>query len=438
MKAIKSDFVRGKKTRSKSFISSLASQRRIAMGGVSILVVLALGGMFRFHGSSNNSNNFERNMNIRGSGSDRDFSNSVMSLIRSTAGNMFSDYAVSEIEDQGVYEPAMVEKYVHDHRVELGYGPTDETVASEGCKIWNDPQESSIYNELHLYRQEVVKYWEAVKEYNWIEKKNITDIRPYLNQGICPHLEVDKQGRNLKDAFFSKSGQLSRTKSSGWVEPLLPPMRHPNFCMKKAGNILNIEYLVHDFAAMCRKLKPTSRIVLFDMGASPKFSGASNMWKIMNLFGQFGFKFDHIYAYEIRRFEPEEVYQLVPPHLQPAYHWINAGVNTEEGHALNPFTMLEKEFDEDDLVIVKLDIDTASSEVPWLISCSITQNCGSWWIIFTLNITCDKKKTTSGFEVGVALLKIHWNCFPDCVTEVFQHTFGSKTRILSSFRVTTN
>jgi hypothetical protein len=58
----------------------------------------------------------------------------------------------------------------------------------------------------------------------------------------------------------------------GYVEPLLPPLRHPDFC-KKGRNVriravYDLSYLVHDFGAMCRRLKRHSRIVLVDMGAS--------------------------------------------------------------------------------------------------------------------------------------------------------------------------
>uniref|UniRef100_A0A7S2YT41 Uncharacterized protein n=1 Tax=Entomoneis paludosa TaxID=265537 RepID=A0A7S2YT41_9STRA len=342
MKAIKSSYVRPKRSQSQLALSK--SSQRLAMGAICLLVG---GSMMGLNGVMNQAQTRTTGM--------------LRSLSRK-----LQDYTVQDIDSNpDVYTPAMVEQYLYDHRVELGYEPEDDSGTSEGCKIWNDPHESTIYDELQQYREEIVNYWEDVKKYNWIQENGITDVRPHLHQGICQNLELDPRGRNIKDAYFSKSNQLSRTNSSGWIEPLLTPMRHPNFCTRKSGNILNTEYLVHDFRAMCEKLKPTSRIVLFDMGASPKFAGASNpMWKIMNLFGQFGFKFDHIYAYEIKHFDPQEVYQLVPRHLQPAYHWINAGVSIEEGHALNPFTMLEQEYNEDDLVIVKLDIDTASLEVP--------------------------------------------------------------------------
>mmetsp|Transcript_22801 Transcript_22801/g.52481 ORF Transcript_22801/g.52481 Transcript_22801/m.52481 type:complete len:421 (+) Transcript_22801:94-1356(+) len=359
MKAIKSEFKRpSRRVRAtKSFLeryTNMTPQRLV----VASIATLALGSLVFLQSVLTNHANYS--------------ASSSGSFLRNLASKLYSEYKVTELEqDPGLYQPAPVEQYVYDHRVELGYEPKDETSASEGCKIWNDPQESTIYDELHQYRQEIPHYWEALHEYNWIEQNNITDIRKHLfgsdshHPDFCKNLELDPAGRDLKTAYFNTSQQLSKMQSTGFLEPLLTPMRHPNFCIRKQGNILNIEYLVHDFAHMCRQLKPTSRIVLLDMGASPRFAGASNpMWKILNLFQtKFGFKFDHIYSFEIKHFEPTEVYKLVPRHLHPAYHWINAGVSIEEGHALNPWTLLD-EFNEDDLVIVKLDIDTPQLEVP--------------------------------------------------------------------------
>lgn len=46
-----------------------------------------------------------------------------------------------------------------------------------------------------------------------------------------------------------------------------------------------------------------------------------------------------------------------------AYHWINVGVSPEINSRNNPRNMLKK-YNEDDLIIVKLDVDTSSVEMP--------------------------------------------------------------------------
>ena len=140
-------------------------------------------------------------------------------------------------------------------------------------------------------------------------------------------------------------------------------MRHPIFCETRRGNLLNLHYLVHDFGAMCRSLQRTSRIVLVDMGASLKFYGDSPALYLMDLFQRFGFPFDHIYAFELKPTEPTEVFQNLPPQFMAAYHWINVGVSVEPGHQLNPFTIIKNNFNQDDLIIVKLDIDTPHLEM---------------------------------------------------------------------------
>mmetsp|Transcript_19430 Transcript_19430/g.45968 ORF Transcript_19430/g.45968 Transcript_19430/m.45968 type:complete len:311 (-) Transcript_19430:43-975(-) len=201
---------------------------------------------------------------------------------------------------------------------------------------------------------------------------------------------TSSNNNNLQQTFFPQ-GQLSYMNNSyGWIEPLLPPLRHPNLCFHKRGDpenldALTLSYLVHDFVRLCHALQPTSRIVLVDLGASPRFwEFASPVWELVALFEKFGFRFDHIYAFEKKASTQdtgsagpvttlqhyarngdesvETVYRRVPRHLHHAYHWIHAAVTVEPGHALNPWTWIEQEFNEDDLVLVKLDIGPSNHE----------------------------------------------------------------------------
>jgi hypothetical protein len=82
------------------------------------------------------------------------------------------------------------------------------------------------------------------------------------------------------------------------------------------------------------------------------------------IFRKFGFIMDHIYAFEVTLKEPVEVYQKVPAEWMSSYHWINVAVNPEVGHTMNPLSSIIATFNEDDLVIVKLDVDTPSVEMP--------------------------------------------------------------------------
>lgn len=109
---------------------------------------------------------------------------------------------------------------------------------------------------------------------------------------------------------------------------------------------------------------------------------------------------DHYYAFEITFTEPKKVFEeLLPEKYFPIYHWINTGeriiiyiivcciswgnlyyllfftylcsvslffqgVSHEEGSKMNPLRSILSSFDEDDFIVIKLDIDTGSIEVP--------------------------------------------------------------------------
>ncbi len=259
------------------------------------------------------------------------------------------------------YIPAPIESFLIENAVKIGFHTNEP---QEGCRIWKDPEatSTSVHFQLQLFLEDLNEYNELVDNF----KPQFLDLRTQINEtsreDICQTVELHKDGLM---AVFAKSQQLSLT-SAGYVEPLLPPMRHPSFCEIGYKRLLDLNYVVHDFGAMCRSLKATSRVVLFDMGASLQFHGkrGSPAIYLTDLYERFGFPFDHIYAFEIKAKDPGEVFRLLPPKLLSAYHWINVGVSPEPDHPLNPFTILKQRFNKDDLIIVKLDIDTPAVEMP--------------------------------------------------------------------------
>jgi hypothetical protein len=72
------------------------------------------------------------------------------------------------------------------------------------------------------------------------------------------------------------------------------------------------------------------------------------------------------YAYEAEVLDSVEAFKQIPDDLFAGYHWINAPVNAEVGHKLNPWTTLDKQRSRKahDVTVVKLDIDTPSIEGP--------------------------------------------------------------------------
>jgi hypothetical protein len=257
-----------------------------------------------------------------------------------------------------LYQPSKVEEYVFKNAQRLGYNKTDPPAST--CSLWKDSKTASeIHSPLLQYERELRDYAKRLENF----PGTVKDLREHLtedNHTICDSLELHKDGL----AGIFKSGVLSQT-TSGLVEPLLPPLRHPGICWNKTL-LLSMDYLVHDFASMCRQLKPTSRTVLVDMGASLDFhhGETSPAVYLTKLFQRFGFRFDHVYAFEIKQKKPQKVFQAVPDDLRAAYHWINVGVETDPMSGNNPLKLLKDNFREDDFVIVKLDIDTPFVELP--------------------------------------------------------------------------
>jgi hypothetical protein len=265
----------------------------------------------------------------------------------------------------GPYQPASLEQYLVDNAVALGFDKTgDGEEMAFGCGIWLDTS-LPVYNTTMSLKRELKNYYDKVESF-----EPIPDLRTLFTDGetnrdqICNLAELNP-GVSLLEGFFDDSKQLSYSPQSGYFEPLLPPMRHPNLCFD--GSLFNMGYMVHDFGVMCRRLKKTSRVVFIDMGASLDFHGDpmnSPPVYLLSLYRRFGFPFDHIYAFEITKKDSQEVLDAIPEDVLAAYHWINVGVSPEMSSRNNPWNLVLNSYNEDDLIIVKLDVDTACVEVP--------------------------------------------------------------------------
>ena len=288
------------------------------------------------------------------------------------AASSSSSSSISRIKtekERRFYQGSPVEDFVMNHLVELGYNRSEnpDRYRPSGCDIWKNKTSHSniklpanLTSVLSEYRNEKRNYQKRLAELvtKISQKTNVTDLRRHLDDDVCDELEM-----NLPTLF--PSGALSYSTEFGYMEPMLPPMRDPEICFQRR-KLLSLDYLIHDFAALCRKLKRTSRIVYVDMGASLDFHQdiQSPAIYITELFQSLGFKFDHIYAYEVTEKKPENVYKRVPDDLMSAYHWINVGVSKEVDSKMNPLKLLIDNFEEDDFVVVKLDIDFSPVEVP--------------------------------------------------------------------------
>jgi hypothetical protein len=237
--------------------------------------------------------------------------------------------AVPVVEHQE-YVPSSSEKYIVEHAVELGYASEKNPA---GCLIWKDPKATNaeMHKSLNSYSTDIDSHTAAIKNF-----KPIPDLLKSIvktgNHDVCATARPHPDG--LKALF--PSNQLSLT-DSGYVEPLTPPMRNNKVCDPGGfKHLMSLDYLVHDFEHMCRKLKPTSKRVLIDMGASLSFHGADQpIVTLLELYEKFGFEFDHIYGFEMKFTKPEQVFgELLPEKYLPIYHWINVGESVESSRLL--------------------------------------------------------------------------------------------------------
>jgi hypothetical protein len=289
--------------------------------------------------------------------------------------------AVRGRQSNVTYVPAPIEAYIIDHAKGFGWEETKKLTST--CQIWYDPQSTPMHKELQAFVEELDEFNRRVEKHPLVP-----DFRFLLKNSnrtqddICALADLDPKG--LLGIF--KGGQLSLTRS-GLVEPLLPPLRHPRFCVdggdvgpqdfgggvtlakSKAnyGWLMDLGYIVHDFGVLCRQQTITSRNIFVDMGASLNFHpGDLNKNPpiyLMETFRRFGFPFDHIYAFEITKIPPEDVYAKLPEYYRHSYHWINLGVSPDLKSAQNPLQILLNNFNEEDMVVIKLDIDTPAVEM---------------------------------------------------------------------------
>ena len=225
------------------------------------------------------------------------------------------------------YEPASIEKYLVDNAKSLDF----DLETASGCNIWTD-ETFEKHNSLMSLRTAMANLQEAMGKMEPIPDL-LKSIITNGNNDVCSTVRPHPDGMK---AFFTNSSDdepmLSMT-SSGFIEPLFPPMRSSTFCLVKNSRpvLMFLDYLIHDFEAMCRNLKPHSKRVLIDLGASLTFTGMRKqpLMNLVSTYEKFGFNFDHIFGFEYDFLDPQVVYkQVLPQKYFKSYHWINVGEET--------------------------------------------------------------------------------------------------------------
>eukprot|EP00548_Thalassiothrix_antarctica_P001602 CAMPEP_0194133230 /NCGR_PEP_ID=MMETSP0152-20130528/3487_1 /TAXON_ID=1049557 /ORGANISM="Thalassiothrix antarctica, Strain L6-D1" /LENGTH=364 /DNA_ID=CAMNT_0038828505 /DNA_START=81 /DNA_END=1175 /DNA_ORIENTATION=+ len=258
------------------------------------------------------------------------------------------------------YLPSNAEQYVLDN-----HGPS-----TSGCDIYTKP-ESKIRNEVMAHIGELQTYYDDIsarKEFA-PDVRTLFDIDYSNKEDVChTYSDPSSKSNDLSTEYFTTSKEISHSSTQGFMEPLLPPFRHPAFCIHEMFSY-RMDFLVEDFGHICRQtLTRESKTAFIDIGATynfvdDKIDHGSPVIQVIEKYRKFGIHFDDIYAYEIQEWDVERVYKTIPDHMRQPMHWINTGVSTEPGHMFNPWTTVLENYKPEDFVVVKLDIDTPSVEL---------------------------------------------------------------------------
>lgn len=177
------------------------------------------------------------------------------------------------VKKEYYYRSAETEKFLMEHLDELGLNETDAS-KSKGCAPFfqhDDEKNSLLSNDVvskftNYVRDLTTNFTHHEQKFESAEHDLMKTIKISSQEdipNICKSLRLHDDGSI--DNFFSNS-ELSYSSKMGYMEPLMPPMRHPEFC-SDTKYLLSLDYLVHDFEAMCNSLKPHSKLVMIDMGA---------------------------------------------------------------------------------------------------------------------------------------------------------------------------
>jgi len=293
----------------------------------------------------------------------------VITIKSSSSQNNWAADQYSDIDDERtgtIYEPSAPEDYLIHNLTKLGMGGNSWTST---CHIWKKDggMPTEQFHQMQAFLPELKAHYDRIKAFRFTNFDPLKmDIRRApQGDAVCDEIDRGMGGSDLSQ-LFNKSKILSKTSTNGYVEPLLSPLRHPLFCQNMNKYLLDIDYLIHDFGNTCRHLRKNThaRTVFVDMGASLAFHGkeTSPAIVVMDLWRKFGIQFDHIYAFEYTKQDPQFVFNAIPDHYKSAYHWYNVGVTSDELGDQNPWNILLENFRPDDLIVVKLDIDTPSLE----------------------------------------------------------------------------
>jgi hypothetical protein len=238
---------------------------------------------------------------------------------------------------------------------------------------------SAVTERAHACSWEFVRYMPSPLEERWVSNAAAWGERP------CPHMEKEwalfaswvpqvqayekasanelpAMSRDVFSVFEYRESCTGRTVEIP-IEPFAGIGRHPETC-RDSSYVLSKEYLL----TQRRTLPPHRRALFFDLGASLWNSGgggASQSW-LYDVYRRRGLQFDDIYAWEVTKMDPVEVFAQIPGEVRAAYDWFNIPADPQVGAAGNPLTILLQVARPEDFVVVKIDIDNSPVELQFI------------------------------------------------------------------------
>eukprot|EP00981_Chlorochromonas_danica_P004243 scaffold857_cov152-Ochromonas_danica.AAC.26 len=157
-------------------------------------------------------------------------------------------------------------------------------------------------------------------------------------------------------SFFQFHRDAKPALASNPVQPTVPAFYvDTDYVLLKGGHDLELENMY----AHTNAFNP--RRYFFDAGTN--FFSSGMAWFIC-AYQQKGIVFDEIFGWEYQVLYPPTFWHEVPPKLAPTYHFYNVPIQAEKDTPHSVTRFIQQIARKEDFVSFKLDIDTASVEVP--------------------------------------------------------------------------
>ena len=169
-------------------------------------------------------------------------------------------------------------------------------------------------------------------------------------------------------------------KKFSYIEPLVGLLRHPKACIDvnnvsvltkryQQQVVVDKNYMIIDAWPLVHNsrstISPEPKVMYFDLGASRYTSGkggSSQQWfhdvlqgKCLNITDWF--------MWEATKHNATGVFSQIPGYARPGYRWFNTFLQTDANSGDNPLNVLLVEAKKEDVVIFKIDFDSAKIEL---------------------------------------------------------------------------